>query len=339
MSKFLQALGTIGSGVLGGVPGLIVGAGSSLLSGAIGNIFSSKNQSNAQSWNEEMYNEQKKFWYEQQEYNSPENQVERLREAGINPGLAVGNIESGQMGTLPSAPYQQPQPVASLGNINSAIDTLLRNQIQSDVAEEQIRGQQLDNEGKEIDLMTRLTENLLRLHDMMSGINNKDSSTAKNQMEIRIAQAMAMPQFEKLISEIQHNTSVTAINWLNYARGMKELEFLPQQQRLEYLERMAGIAKMEAETESEIQRKKKLVEETNHEYFKWKGQHFVNTLNQKTEQYLIDKARYEAERMKNPKNIWDAGFEGFEGFNKFVEKEIVKPSKKAWKDTRRSFGF
>ena len=57
---------------------------------------------------------------------------------------------------------------------------------------------------------------------------------------------------------------------------------------------MANIAKMEAETDSEKQRKRKLIQETNHEFYKVKGQKFVNSLNEKTEQYLIDKRQVES---------------------------------------------
>lgn len=52
----------------------------------------------------------KRFWYEQQQYNSPKNQVARLRQAGLNPSLAMQNgaIDSGNISSLPNA-HEPPQ--------------------------------------------------------------------------------------------------------------------------------------------------------------------------------------------------------------------------------------
>lgn len=333
--SFLKELGKIGgdilNGVTSGIPGMIVGAGSSLIGGAISDMFSDGNQQQAQAWNEKQFEEQKKLWYEQQEYNSPENQVNRLREAGINPQLALGNIQSGQMGSLPSTPTMGANSV-NLGNINNAISGLLDYEVKSALAEEEIKGRKIDNQ-------TRFLENILRIHDIMADIDVKGSNSYKARTDADIARMMATPNIMKIFSDIENNASITAINTIKFVSDLEELKFLPTRQKLEYAERMTNISKMEAETETEKQHKLYLVEQTNHEFFKAQGQHFVNTLNKKTEQFMIDKSRYEAERLKNPKNIWDAGFEGMEGFNKFVDKNFIKPSKRLWKDTRRSFGF
>lgn len=52
----------------------------------------------------------RRFWYEQQRYNSPVNQVARLRQAGLNPSLAMQNgaIDSGNISSLPNA-HEPPQ--------------------------------------------------------------------------------------------------------------------------------------------------------------------------------------------------------------------------------------
>lgn len=294
MGALSTILGGVGSVIAPGI-GTEIGAGV----GALGDLFISDaigdaNDRASRRWQEKMYEEQKKFWYEQQEYNSPENQVNRLREAGINPQLALSGIQSGQMGSSPQVPGSSVSQRPTIADVNGAVETLIGAQYKADIAKENIESMRLDNAGREIDLQTRFVENLLRLYDLRAGINQKDSSAYNDRVQAEVASMMATPNLMRVFSEIENNASVNAINWLNYARGLKELEFLPQQQRLEYLERMAAIAKMNAETATEKQRKITEVQKTNREYFGWKGQKFVNSLNEKTEQYFIDLQKAES---------------------------------------------
>ena len=64
-------------------------------------------QSKKQRWQEQMYDKQYtdnvNLWQMQQEYNSPENQVARLKAAGINPNLAMGQISTGSAISAPAA--------------------------------------------------------------------------------------------------------------------------------------------------------------------------------------------------------------------------------------------
>lgn len=53
---------------------------------------------------------QKKQQEAQQEYNSPVAQMERLKEAGINPNLALGSISSGDFG-------ESPAPLSDMGHV------------------------------------------------------------------------------------------------------------------------------------------------------------------------------------------------------------------------------
>ena len=99
--------------------------------GLIGGIVQSAgnflNQEAQRAWNEKMYEKQKEFWYEQQDYNSPANQVERLKEAGINPALALGNIQSGQMGSAPAVPSMSAAQAGSFAGATDSILSLINN--------------------------------------------------------------------------------------------------------------------------------------------------------------------------------------------------------------------
>lgn len=50
------------------------------------------------------YDDAIKFWNMQNEYNNPANQMQRFREAGLNPNLIYGRGDSGNAGPLPSPP-------------------------------------------------------------------------------------------------------------------------------------------------------------------------------------------------------------------------------------------
>lgn len=75
--------------------------------------------------NYRMFQEQNKFnvdmWNAQNAYNTPQAQVDRLRQAGINPYLALSNIQTGQAGNVTSATpapavgYDYKSPISELG--------------------------------------------------------------------------------------------------------------------------------------------------------------------------------------------------------------------------------
>lgn len=245
--------------------------------GIIGGLFNLVAQENQQSWNYKMYNEQKDFWYDQQEYNSPENQVERLREAGINPQLAIGNIQSGQMGSSPSVPTMSP---AHVSGATDSILSIINNKKQQNLLDAEARKRNADAFLDEIDSFTKFADNIQKIKESMS-------REGKNKADELLAGVTATTT--EMMSKVNaaESESRTELNWLNYAKGLTELKYLPVQQRLEYLERMAGIAKIKAETSETKQRKLKLIQETNKEFFKAQGEKFINELNKKTEQHLM----------------------------------------------------
>lgn len=95
--------------------GLIAGAGS--LVGGIANAFgqSSANETNIQLARENR-EWQEMMWNKQNEYNSPAAQIERMREAGLNPALMYSQGNVGNAGSPGSIPTPQVQPVTGLGN-------------------------------------------------------------------------------------------------------------------------------------------------------------------------------------------------------------------------------
>lgn len=94
------------SGASGGIVGGVVSAGANAISAQLASRrqykYTKMLQEQQNAWNEKM-------WNAQNEYNTPANQVQRLKDAGINPALAVsdGQLSTGQAGS--AAPAAQGQ--------------------------------------------------------------------------------------------------------------------------------------------------------------------------------------------------------------------------------------
>lgn len=86
------------------------------LAGLAGGVLNAQNQNaqnrESQVYSQHMYQQQKRdnleFWNMQNAYNSPEQQMKRFQEAGLNPHLIYGQGNSGSAGSIQSP---NPQPV------------------------------------------------------------------------------------------------------------------------------------------------------------------------------------------------------------------------------------
>ena len=80
--------------------GAFIGAASTLIGGNQANKARSRESEKQRLWSEDM-------WNRQNAYNTPLQQMKRLKEAGLNPALMYGQ---GNVGNAEKAlPYQQPQ--------------------------------------------------------------------------------------------------------------------------------------------------------------------------------------------------------------------------------------
>lgn len=96
-----------------------IGAGASLAGGLFGRKSVKSENEKSRQWSLEQYNRQKTdnldFWRQNNEYNSPQAQMKRLQEAGLNPAMIYGSSPSGAAGssqqmTAPSAQTPQFKP-------------------------------------------------------------------------------------------------------------------------------------------------------------------------------------------------------------------------------------
>lgn len=175
--------------ILAGVDPVSAGiiGGANVVNGVM-NMFSTKhsNATNAQiaretnAQNYQMFHEQlgftKDMWDASNLYNTPVAQRKRMEQAGINPYMALGNMNTGNA-ELASTPAPNPaitgapmQPYNFDFIGNGTRDALL--------AANQVDGLNLDNEAKRIDLITRSSENLARLDGMIADNKKKGLETS-----------------------------------------------------------------------------------------------------------------------------------------------------------------
>jgi hypothetical protein len=121
--------------------GAVIGAGAGLASSFINNAAQKKTNKDSQQWNEKMFNLQgerdMRNWTMTNEYNSPQSQMKRLQEAGLNPNLVYGNGSAVNTASEPhaSAPASW-SPQAPKTDLAGPVNTYFNTQMQ---------GAQLDN--------------------------------------------------------------------------------------------------------------------------------------------------------------------------------------------------
>lgn len=98
---------------LGNLAGPAIGAGSQLVGGFMNSLSQGSQNRRSERFALNMYERQKAdqwfAWHAQNEYNSPQAQMKRFQEAGLNPHLIYGQGNSGNASPLPTPDVQSPQ--------------------------------------------------------------------------------------------------------------------------------------------------------------------------------------------------------------------------------------
>lgn len=237
MSSIVAAL--IGAGVAG-----------------LGNALNSENSDYANRWNwatSQMNNRynmlmlQKQMdyntsmWDRQNAYNTPSSQVKRLKDAGINPYLALGNIQTGQAGSAGGVNPPSASPVAP-ANVpqfdTSGLQSSIQNYVANRLAERQVDSStslqdanaaqvRIENQYKAMDLATQLMERL----------ENTKSSRLKNIYQSMLNDTY-MEQFNSDMLTAQRNREMIEAGirekFVDIAIKEINLANLPQQYRLTF---------------------------------------------------------------------------------------------------------
>lgn len=202
MSEFLKNLANAATG---GVTGL-VGSLATTLGSVWSNAQNKKLAEQQMSWNEDMMTKQNEFneqmWNKNNEYNSPEHQLDRLRDAGVNPLFSGLDGTGNSSGALTSASPQaytradvqnplagvSPLTAAQIANINA--DTANKEQ-DSELKEAQTRETNLLMDGKfeylgaQINLAKSGTKvNDKQIEALGAEIAKREAETKKTEAEI-----------------------------------------------------------------------------------------------------------------------------------------------------------
>lgn len=316
----------------------IAGIGSSLLS----NIFgaSSTNNTNRTNlkinqmnneFNERMMQKQMDYntlmWNKQNAYNDPSAQRARMEEAGFNPflaqGMNVGNASA--VGGTSAATASPAAPQQAFRPDFSGIPQAILMARQGEKLEAETFQQVTDNQ-------TRQLRNMQEIADLIAQTKGKEISNKLQLTMLKYADQVQMSQLQQMEAQTQ-----------NIMReGLlldKSLSIFDEQTRLDFAQRAANIVLTESQnrkTEREIAHEVEKMIETR---ARTTGIHISNDVARRTATSLVTKAMHDAQRAGEPQNIWQGMSDAKSGFDKFVEKNIVKPTKKAWKDTKRSFGL
>lgn len=139
------------------VTGSLVAAGIAAASQGTNAMVQGKLNRKTREWNEKMYDRQREHaladWARQNEYNSPLAQMQRLREAGLNPNLVYNNGATHSAQAVQKSDMKQWSPQAPQFDFGQIVDQYLGTQQRSnaiEVGNEQIKALKLENINKEL---------------------------------------------------------------------------------------------------------------------------------------------------------------------------------------------
>lgn len=234
---------------------------------------------------------------------SPSAQMQRYRQAGINPYMAVGNISggSGQAGSVSAA---QASPVQMQPNRYdfSGISQIVGNAIQAyndmrlGTANERKVNQEADQ--LQIENQYKGAEMLARIADLKASARSKDAQAILSGVQSSLQKALVAGQIKNL--DLQNQGLELANDYRSMENAMKaiELQNFPVQVKL-------AIANAQQDILTKIQGRKlsdaqirKLAADTTKSVAETAGVKFTNAMNKKAEKYLYDQIRYETDRAR-----------------------------------------
>ena len=248
-----------------------------IFSTIIGNLIQKKHDKN-------MYDVNRQAFLADREhseiYNSPSAQVQRLKDAGLNPTLMMGNIQTGQVNS-PNNPQASASQLAPLTQgLTEGVLNLLGVKSDLSMKAAQTRNIAADAKLKEIQAETAARENLARITKIEG--EGRESWRRGDHID-----SLSTAQYQKFMADIGESASRAELNWAMHATQMYQLKNLPIQTSLNWIEQVGRI--MEGYTRQEVNRKQAeyLIEKATAERFGWKGKKFENELNEETKQFLI----------------------------------------------------
>lgn len=286
----------------------LVGAGASL----VGNLLGSKSQSDANKtnmqiaqmnndFNERMMQKQMDYntemWNKQNAYNAPAAQVQRLRNAGLNPSLMMGQGQTGTAAsaggvTSASANHAEVRPyIPDFSGIGQAAQQyvaleLQKSRVQSENAltDAQTRQMYIENQYKASQLLADIASK-------SAATKNTQAKTTYQHIENSMRKQMLGAEYELTMRQQQSVEQQTRNMMLQSLMLSKELAVFDERTRLQ-------LSTMSADVLVKLAQKRLTDEQARHEISKAlstfedvRGKRISNSVANRTADYLVQKAR------------------------------------------------
>lgn len=278
----------------------LLGAGVSGLLSLGSNLITNKANSNL---NKKMLAFQKYQYEDMKKYNSMSEQVKRMRDAGVNPALALG---AGQLGTPASgvsSPSATPMEAPDFSSAASMVSQGFQMNQQQPLIDANVRKIDSETENQKINNVTQLSKNIAEIGAILakSNVDKETRDVLEQQKEQLKTQLKYLDQNEANkahILQVQSDFSESNANWDNEYKRMsvgllgsekesKDLlnaaqritnRFLPAQYSAQIASLMAGVVLSHAQAVLANTTGGYVSQQTKTEVAKTAGQDILNTL-------------------------------------------------------------
>lgn len=279
----------------------LIGSGISAAASLASNYFT--NKANA-ALNEKMLAFQKYQYEDMKKYNSMIEQVKRMREAGVNPALALG---AGQLGTPASgvsSPSQTPMEAPDFSGAASMVSQGFQLQQQQPLIDANVKKTEAEAQNQQINNSTQLSKNIAEIGAILakSDVDKETRELLKQQQEQMRIQLQYLNQNEANkahILQVQSDFSESNANWDNEYKRMsvgllgsekesKDLlnaaqritnRYLPAQYSSQIASLMAGVVLSHAQAALAKTTSGFVSQQTKTEIVKTAGEQIINALN------------------------------------------------------------
>lgn len=270
----------------GPLTGPLIVAGSSLLGSGVNAYAQGKMNRKTREWNERMYGMQRRDaladWAMQNDYNSPMSQMQRFRDAGLNPALIYGQTNEGAV--VRSTNMDSWRPQAPQVDIGGAFAGGLQAFYDVQMKEAQIDNLKVANSVAKEDMLLRQAQVLATL----AGKDKTKQDIAWNQFQMKLAEDLrpvtlesASEGLRKMKGEtefiLDNNERAAASNAQSLREGAERILNLRSQRANNEVERdhirqqIENLKKDERLKELDIELKRNGIQPTDPIYFRILG--------------------------------------------------------------------
>lgn len=278
--------------------------GAALATGATSFISNAVTNNANKKLNEKMLEFQKYQYEDMKKYNSIKEQIKRMREAGVNPALALG---AGQLGTPASgvsSPSQTPMESPDFSGAASMVSQGFQMHQQQPLIDANVEKTKAEAQNQQINNTTQLSKNIAEIGAILakSDVDKETKQLLQQQQEQMRIQLQYLNQNEANkahILQVQSDFSESNANWDNEYKRMsvallgsekesKDLlnaaqritnRFLPSQYSAQIASLIAGVVLSNAQAVLANTTNGYVSEQKKHEIANTIGQQITNVLN------------------------------------------------------------